>query len=175
MKLTITMCVLLGLFLIPLLAVAQENVPETTGEALVSSKWLDKQGCFCVDPKRLAEAAFQIEYGRLKVDLFEKRSVEREKEILGNCELKVDAVQKWCGERVVMVTDAYKSQVTQVISQSNEMISTMGNSYGKRLEAVSDLIKPEVKRWYESPTLWAVVGMTVGTVAGVGIGAIVWK
>lgn len=151
-------------------AVAQEDTLSPS-----SMVWMPKENCFCVSAQNLAKAAYAMKFARMELELKEEEAKRRVDAMLAGGDLKLKLAEEHCDAQLELYEAGCRKQLDVVLAQTNTLVSEITQSYNSRLYNLAELREEDGPHWFESPTLWGIIGLIGGVGVGAGVGAILWK
>ena len=133
--------------------------------------WSPKLQKLCMDPSIIHRASYKYKDCELRVQLINERGAKRLEAATSACGMRLDATTKLYEQQLEAVMKMLDTQVTAVTVQNEVILNALTDSCKKRMDAMTELHKPN----RAGPIIIGIVAGVVGIGLGVGIGAMAWK
>jgi len=124
-----------------------------------------------MDPKTLLRASYMFKECETRVDLAHDRGGKELDAERDACKLRLEAMEAMYRAQLATAQETCNDQLGAVTKQVDTVMTTMSESYSKKVTTLTNLNKPD-RTW---PVVLGVVCGVVGIGLGVGIGAMAWK
>ena len=144
-------------------SVRAQETPTT--DLVETAVWDKKSGKLCMDPKTLLRASYMYKECETRVDLLRGRTGKEMDAERDACKLRLEAMEAMYRDQLATSRETCDDQLGAVTKQVDTVMTTMSESYAKKVNALTKLNKPD--------RTWHIVGGVVGGAVAIGLGILI--